>query len=145
MWRKMLLMVKSCHSSYNRHFPSYSMYARGAVKGKYGFSIFKWVSDPVSLTGWPRSYLQICTVILRIRIGKVAWFAVYVCNNFWVPKYEFSIFIWVSAPVSISSRGGGINSNNLFFNKLSEQPKLGTKTLFLRCHRIISIQYELHM
>ena len=24
---------------------------------------------------------QICTVILRIRIGKVAWFAVYICGN----------------------------------------------------------------
>ena len=30
---------------------------------------------------------QICTVILRIRIGKVAWFAVYICGNFWVTQY----------------------------------------------------------
>ena len=26
---------------------------------------------------------QICTVILRVRIGKVSWFAVYICGNFW--------------------------------------------------------------
>ena len=30
---------------------------------------------------------QICTVILRILIGKVAWFAVYICGNFWVTQY----------------------------------------------------------
>ena len=30
---------------------------------------------------------QSCTVILRIRIGKVAWFAVYICGNFWVTQY----------------------------------------------------------
>ena len=29
---------------------------------------------------------QICTVILRIRIGKVAIFAVYICGNFWVTQ-----------------------------------------------------------
>ena len=31
---------------------------------------------------------QICTVILRIHIGKVAWFAVYICGNFWVTQYH---------------------------------------------------------
>ena len=31
---------------------------------------------------------QICTVIFRIRIGKVAWFAVYICGNFWVTQYH---------------------------------------------------------
>ena len=30
---------------------------------------------------------QICAVILRICIEKVAWFAVYICSNFWVPQY----------------------------------------------------------
>ena len=30
---------------------------------------------------------QICIVILRIYIGKVAWFAVYICGNLWVTKY----------------------------------------------------------
>ena len=30
---------------------------------------------------------QICTVILCICIGKVAWFAVYICGNFWVTQY----------------------------------------------------------
>ena len=30
---------------------------------------------------------QICTVILRIRIGKVALFAVYISGNFWVTQY----------------------------------------------------------
>ena len=33
---------------------------------------------------------QICTVILRIRIGKVAWLAVYICGNCWVTQYVFS-------------------------------------------------------
>ena len=32
---------------------------------------------------------QICTVFLRIRIGKVAWFAVYICGNFWVTQYFY--------------------------------------------------------
>ena len=32
----------------------------------------------LEVTGWP----QICTVILRIRIGKFAWFAVYIWGNF---------------------------------------------------------------
>ena len=31
---------------------------------------------------------QICTVILRICIGKVAWFAVYIFGNFWVTQYS---------------------------------------------------------
>ena len=30
---------------------------------------------------------QTCTVILRICIGKVSWFAVYICGNFWVNQY----------------------------------------------------------
>ena len=30
---------------------------------------------------------QICTVILRIRIGKVAWFAVCICGILWVAQY----------------------------------------------------------
>ena len=30
---------------------------------------------------------QICTVILRILIGKVAWFAVYISGNVWVTQY----------------------------------------------------------
>ena len=30
---------------------------------------------------------QICTVILRICTGKVAWFAVYIFGNLWVTKY----------------------------------------------------------
>ena len=32
---------------------------------------------------------QTCTVIVRIRFGKVAWFAVYICGNFWVTQYIF--------------------------------------------------------
>ena len=32
---------------------------------------------------------QIYTVILRIRIGKVAWFAVYIYGNFWVTQYIY--------------------------------------------------------
>ena len=30
---------------------------------------------------------QICSAILRICIGNVAWFAVYTCGNFWVTQY----------------------------------------------------------
>ena len=33
---------------------------------------------------------QICTVILRISIGKVAWFAVYICGNIWTTQYADS-------------------------------------------------------
>ena len=32
---------------------------------------------------------QIWTVILRIRIGKVVWFALYICGNFWVTQYIY--------------------------------------------------------
>ena len=35
---------------------------------------------------------QICTVILRIRIGKVAWFAVYICGKFWVTQYVLASY-----------------------------------------------------
>ena len=31
---------------------------------------------------------QICTVLLRICIGRVAWFAVYMGGNFWVTQYN---------------------------------------------------------
>ena len=37
---------------------------------------------------------QICTVILRIRIGKVAWFAVHICGNFWVTQYYRETITW---------------------------------------------------
>ena len=30
---------------------------------------------------------QICTVILRIRIGKDEWFSVYICGNLWVTQH----------------------------------------------------------
>ena len=33
---------------------------------------------------------QTCTVILRIRIRKIAWFAVYICGNFWVTQYFYN-------------------------------------------------------
>ena len=33
---------------------------------------------------------QICTVIFRIRIGKVVWFAVYICGNHRVTQYYMS-------------------------------------------------------
>ena len=34
----------------------------------------------------PQKLPQICTVILRIHIGKVAWFVGYICGNFWVTQ-----------------------------------------------------------
>ena len=33
---------------------------------------------------------QICTVIMRICVGKVVWFAVHICGNFWVTQYVFN-------------------------------------------------------
>ena len=33
---------------------------------------------------------QICTIILRIPIGKVAWLTVYICGNFWATQYIIS-------------------------------------------------------
>ena len=41
------------------------------------FSSLYWVTQKLP---------QICT-ILRIRIWKVVWFAVYICGNFWVTQY----------------------------------------------------------
>ena len=35
----------------------------------------------------PQQLPQICTVILSICIGKVAWFAVYICANIWNALY----------------------------------------------------------
>ena len=40
---------------------------------------------------------QIFTVIFRICIGKVAWFAVYICDNFWVTQYKG--YIWRGSAV----------------------------------------------
>ena len=39
---------------------------------------------------------QICTAILRICIGQVAWFAVYICSNFWVTQFIYITitFVW---------------------------------------------------
>ena len=44
--------------------------------------------DPIfkSLYWVTQKLLQICTLILHICIGKVAWFAVYICGNFWVTQ-----------------------------------------------------------
>ena len=49
---------------------------------------------------------QICSVILRICIGKVAWFAVYICSNFWVRnnlrcKYIWKVCTWLGLPMGI--------------------------------------------
>ena len=39
-------------------------------------------------TYWvPQKLPQICTVIAYICIGKVAWFAVYICGNLWNAQY----------------------------------------------------------
>ena len=40
-----------------------------------------------AILGDPEELPQISTVILRIRIGKVAWFAVYICGNFSLTQY----------------------------------------------------------
>ena len=42
-----------------------------------------------------RKLPQICTVIFRIRIGKVAWFAVYICGNFWVTQYFYTDYFFL--------------------------------------------------
>ena len=44
---------------------------------------------PSSLYWVTQKLPQICTEILRICIGKVAWFAVYICDNFWVTQYKY--------------------------------------------------------
>ena len=46
-----------------------------------------WRIDPFNIYWVTQKLPQICTVIFRIRIGKVAWFAVYICGNFWVTQY----------------------------------------------------------
>ena len=48
-----------------------------------------WSSWPYWVT---QKLPQICTVILRICIGKVAWFAVYICGNFWVTQYVIKMY-----------------------------------------------------
>ena len=55
---------------------------------------------------WTQKSPQICTVILRICIGKVAWFAVYICSNFWVRnnlrcKYIWKVCTWLGLPMGI--------------------------------------------
>ena len=51
------------------------------ISEKFTF-IIKW-------TYWlPQKLPQIYTVIASIRIGKVAWCAVYICGNFWVTQYN---------------------------------------------------------
>ena len=57
------------------------------------------VCNAASLYWVTQKLPQICTVILRIRIGKVAWFAVYICGNFWVTQYSInyrSYIKWVT-------------------------------------------------
>ena len=55
---------------------------------------------------WTQKSPQICTVILRICIGKVAWFAVYICSNFWVRnnlrcKYIWKVCTWLGLHMGI--------------------------------------------
>ena len=66
----------------------------------------------------PQKYLQIYTVIAYICIWKVAWFAVYICDNIWntlyVSKYATwiiehqTISLWLSyVPIIVSLQGHG--------------------------------------
>ena len=57
------------------------------------------------ITCWETLNLpQIFTVISRICIGKVAWFAVYICGNFWVTQYVYvgTKAIWIDLLLNIS-------------------------------------------
>ena len=51
-----------------------------------------WRYVPCTIYWVTQKLPQICTVIFRIRIGKVAWFTVYICGNFWVTQYIHSSF-----------------------------------------------------
>ena len=52
------------------------------------FILYVVLKSQTNLMYWATQKLpQICTEILRICIGKVAWFAVYICDNFWVTQY----------------------------------------------------------
>ena len=44
-------------------------------------------TEKMSLYWLAQKWPQIFTIILRFCIGKVAWFAVYICGNFWVTQY----------------------------------------------------------
>ena len=47
---------------------------------------------------------QMCTVILRICIGKVAGFVVHICGNFWVTNVKFSFLLFLFVPGSQGSQ-----------------------------------------
>ena len=60
------------------------------------------------VTYWVTQKLpQICTVILRILIGKVAWFAVYICGNFWVTQYVDIMYQFLHGRIKGSVIGPG--------------------------------------
>ena len=49
--------------------------------------VFEYNARTHGLLGDPEGTANLYCVILRICIGKVAWFAVYICGNFWVTQY----------------------------------------------------------
>ena len=52
------------------------------------FILYVVLKSQTNLMYWvTQKFPQICTDILRICIGKVTWFAVYICGNFWVTQY----------------------------------------------------------
>ena len=67
---------------------------------------------------------QICTVILRIRIGKGAWFAVYIWGNFWVTQYVDLKALSLSSafPYNLTSLDGASIKmrKNMFHNTIKK-------------------------
>ena len=81
--REILLWIKHFYANQNSVF-RWLHNQQVNNKNYTEFTRAKW-----SLNYWVTQKLpQICTVILRIRNGKVAWFAVYICGNFWVAQYN---------------------------------------------------------
>ena len=67
----------------------YSWYTANFDSTPWIYSILAYMRTAIAVIYWVTQKLpQICTVILRICVCKVAWFAVYICGNFWVTQYK---------------------------------------------------------
>ena len=61
------------------------------------FAVVFYLCNNVKWIYWVTQKLpQICTVILRFRIGKVPWFAVYICGKFLVTQCILTKYPWTA-------------------------------------------------
>ena len=84
------------HSSrYTRYLIHYLCFPNFLSSFAASFSLWFFLNSlDKNRTYWVTQKLpQICTVILRICIGKVAWFAVCICGNFWVTQYLLQLIV----------------------------------------------------